>query len=283
MSVLALTFFIMLLCVGSLRSAIGSIVVDERSAFLIGSVLQSLFVFILPSWLAAFLCSRNAGRYLGTSGHVRIIQLAGVILLIIVSMPALNALVNWNANVTLPDSMSELYRTLRDWEQAAAETTSMLLSDTSVWGLVSGIMVIGLLTGFAEECFFRAGLQKALTASDVNPHLSVWVTALIFSAVHFQFFGFFPRLILGAAFGYIYLSSKSLWVNSFAHALNNSVVVVTAWLTGRGYLSIDIESIGVSGSGTWLLVSASVVLTLLFIMYLWKPMLKANCTDLTKR
>jgi membrane protease YdiL (CAAX protease family) len=54
----------------------------------------------------------------------------------------------------------------------------------------------------------------------------VWVTAFIFSFIHFQFYGFLPRAILGVALGYFYVYGKSLWIPIWAHFLNNATSVL---------------------------------------------------------
>ena len=41
-----------------------------------------------------------------------------------------------------------------------------------------------------EELFFRAGLQGSLQKMLGNHHIAIWSVAIIFSAIHFQFYGF---------------------------------------------------------------------------------------------
>jgi len=182
----------------------------------------------------------------------------------------MNKVIEWNENISLPGFMSGLEHTLRVWEDNASRTTEMILEDTTVFGLFSGLLIIGCLTGLAEEMFFRAGLQKAMTSSGINRHVAVWSGAVIFSAVHFQFFGFVPRLLLGALFGYLYSSTGSIWITATAHAFNNSVVVVTSWLTARGIIDVRLEEVGVNGSLAWVWATVSAILSALFIVYLWK-------------
>ena len=181
----------------------------------------------------------------------------------------MNFIVAWNENLSLPASMSALEQSMRSMEDAAAAMTDILLGDTTVWGLISGVLIVGILTGIAEEAFFRGGLQKALSSAGINHHAAIWTAAFIFSTIHFQFFGFVPRLLLGAAFGYIYHTSQSLWVAASAHALNNSLVVVSAWLVNRGLMNADIEQVGIEGSGATIWMWASLAATLIFIVCFW--------------
>ena len=83
------------------------------------------------------------------------------------------------------------------------------------------------LTGIGEEMLFRGTIQRIFSEGKVNTHIAVWCSAFIFSALHFQLFGFIPRMLLGAFFGYLYVWSGSLWLPILAHALNNSLSTLT--------------------------------------------------------
>ena len=105
----------------------------------------------------------------------------------------------------------------------------------------------------------------------MKAHIAIWITAIIFSAVHFQFYGFIPRVLLGAFFGYLALWSGSLWLPIFAHALNNSLVVISTWLTKRNTIDIDINKIGTEYSSESLLfIAISVIATILGIIILYR-------------
>lgn len=273
-----IAFFIMLLITGLFQVMLGGMQMNERTAFYLTSSFQAVFVFIFPALLAAFLCCGRPLDYLGVESKFSLREIAGVILLFVLATPLLNAIVDWNANVRFPDSMRSLYDQLREWEDNAAEITEIILSDASVGSLIAGVLIIGLLTGLAEETFFRAGLQNAIIKSGANRHVAVWVAALIFSALHFQFFGFIPRLLLGACFGYIFLYTGSLWVAAFAHALNNSVVVIIAWLSARGYLEFEPEKIGTGYDNDLWIAFLSGILVICFICFLWTRFFRPRLT-----
>ncbi|MDE6177435.1 MAG: CPBP family intramembrane metalloprotease, partial [Paramuribaculum sp.] len=93
--------------------------------------------------------------------------------------------------------------------------------------LIISVIIIGVLAGVSEELFFRGTLQRLLITRPMPPHIAIWLTAVIFSLVHFQFFGFVPRVLLGAFFGYLAWWSGSVWLPAIIHAVNNSVVVIT--------------------------------------------------------
>lgn len=259
----------MLIAVGGLTTILVNYM-DTRSMMLCSSAAQNIFCFMLPAWLAAYLCSPSWSKYAGVAEPLHWRQLCGVILFMIVCSPALNALVSWNESIHLPDSMHAIEESLRAMEDNAAGMTDVLLGDTSVWGLISGVLVVGVLTGLGEEAFFRAGIQKALVSSRMNHHVAIWVTAFIFSAIHFQFFGFVPRLALGALFGYLYYSSGSLWVCAAAHALNNSFVVVVEWLELNNYIRPGIDVFG--ADSVWA-IAGSLCMAAGCVVLFWKPLI----------
>lgn len=251
LGILLLTFFVMIIISGLIGSLIRQSTLSPRNTLLLVSVVQSILAFILPAWLTAWLTSHEPYRYLGmdTPSSSRQFLFALVILLLVT--PFMNLVVEWNEGLQLPESMKNLYTSLRNMEDSASETTHILLNDPSIWGLISGILIIGLLTGFAEEVFFRGGLVRAMRDAGINVHLCVWSVAVFFSLLHFQFFGFVPRMMLGALFGYAYWFSRSIWLAAFMHAFNNSWVVFFSWLEARGALNpeFDINLIGTQASG----------------------------------
>ncbi len=241
---------------------------NERAVLLAQSVLQAMFGFILPSWLAFRLTgSRTPWKNLGACTGVSCTAIILAIMTLILALPMLNEIINLNEGIRFPDSID---KTFRAWENEAGRFTDTMLDTTSPGGLIAGIIIVGVLTGFAEEIFFRGALQKMLIGPGMSPQGAVWTAALVFSIMHFQPFGFIPRLLLGAFFGYLYLWSGSIWLSATAHAINNSVVVLTTWLALRGHNCYFIETWG-TGDTLWLsfisliFTSGAIILCLRFI------------------
>jgi membrane protease YdiL (CAAX protease family) len=129
----------------------------------------------------------------------------------------------------LPDFLAPLEAWMREAENAATALQERFLSGTSYLDLFVNIVVMAITPAICEELLFRGVIQNQLEKWFKNAHIAVWVAAIIFSAIHFQFYGFFPRMILGAALGYLLVYGKSLWLPIVAHALNNFMAVVVAW------------------------------------------------------
>ncbi|MCM1332990.1 MAG: CPBP family intramembrane metalloprotease [Bacteroides sp.] len=228
---LLVCWWVLLTVAGSLvMGAIGS---DSTASLRWMILVQDLAVFILPVILTMLIVSSHPWKYIGID-TVPTLRLTGLTTLTaIISIPAMNRLVAWNESIHLPASWSGLESMLRDSENAAQAMVQQIMGGSTVWDLIAAILIVGVLTGIAEELFFRGGLQRLLLSKFGNKHLAIWSAAFIFSAVHLQFFGFFPRLLMGAYFGYLVVWSGSLRLSMFAHALNNSLVVLNFWLVNR--------------------------------------------------
>lgn len=240
---------------------------NSRASLFITSTLQCILAFGFTSYLTARFVSPQPGRFLGLDRRPKLADIFRVLLVYIIGLPAMNQIIYWNGHLSLPESMSGLEETLRHMEESNGAVARTMLDDPSWSTLIFGVLVVGLLTGLAEELLFRGALQGIL-AKTGHRVMALWVSAFIFSAVHFQFFGFVPRLLLGAWFGMLMLRTGSIWTSTFAHALNNSIVVVCMWLAARGYADTDVESWGVAAEGfPWrFLLSAAAVAVLL-----WPP------------
>ena len=259
---LVLGLFIVALSVSLLNAIPG---LDKVSALWISTIVQDLFVFILPAVMLGLLVAGRPMRFLGLSKAPSLLGALGIIVILVAATPALNWTVEWNASMTLPDSLKPLEDWMRMQEEAAQRTTDALMSSTSIWGLLATVATVGIVTGLGEETFFRGALQRVFKEGMRNKHLAVWIAAFVFSTLHFQFYGFVPRMLLGAIFGYAYLWSGSLWVPAIAHAYNNSSVVVMTWLQKAGMASAEASEVG--ASSPWLAVSSAVLAIVLMLVY----------------
>jgi membrane protease YdiL (CAAX protease family) len=122
------------------------------------------------------------------------------------------------------------------------ELTKFLTDFQSIPELLTGILVIGVFAGIGEEMFFRGMLQPKMKQYTNSAHWGIWLTAIIFSAIHVQFYGFLPRVFLGALFGYLYLYSGSLLYPILAHIFNNALTVIVIYMSNQGMVDFDIES-----------------------------------------
>lgn len=273
MSLLLLSGALLLGVVGAvvLGSAAGMLFPEGAPSLLATSAVNTALMFGMPGLLVCLWMKLRPADYLSLRGPASpwgwrwlICALA----LFYISLPMLNQTIWWNENLPVPDA--GLWHTLRELEDSAAAVTRIMLGGESVGSLIACVLIVGVLTGFCEELFFRGALQKTLGMCGLGPNAAIWVSATVFSLLHFQFFGFVPRLLLGAVFGYMMLYSRSVWVPASMHALNNSIVVVVTWLANRGAANADIvEDFGVAKEGVPLTALASAIIVAAMIST-WK-------------
>lgn len=244
---------------------------------------QNILAFVMPALLTWKICfAKSCKADIGICRMPGSLMLAAAVVIYLAGIPFLNQIIYWNQEMHLPEALSSFEIWCRAMEKAAEEQTSSMLAGTSLTHLFINIGVIGILTGIGEEFFFRGALQSMLIRCKVGPHVAIWTSAVVFSILHFQFFGFVPRILLGAWFGYLYWWSGSIWLNSFAHALNNSLVILSAWLINKGIIGEEFDMLGVSTDAfPWAAVASAVIISLL-IYFLNKRMRNTHVTSRLK-
>ncbi len=222
---------------------------------------QNILTFLLPVAITMVFVSNKPFDSIQINSIPPLKSILMIIVIYIAMTPAMNYIVEWNENITLPDSLKTIETLMRNAEDSAKAVTDKILNENNI---IISILLVGILTGLSEEVFFRGGLQRIFITRPMNAHIAIWLTAFIFSAMHFQFFGFFPRLIIGAFFGYLAYWSGSLWSAVFAHALNNSTVIVaTAINTHYGF---NLDNLGTIPNGQFpTLAFVSLILTIILL------------------
>lgn len=191
-----------------------------------GSFLQELLMFLFPAYTVFAWSYPRAFRALRLADSRKLMEnMSWAVAIMCFAYPFTAFLTQLNKEMALPAPMSGLEQWMRMYEDQAAAVTDVLLSGKNVSGLIVNLLLMAVFAALAEEMFFRGALQQLLQQILKNNHLSVWCAAFIFSAVHLQFYGFLPRLVLGAMLGYLFCYSGNLWVAVSAHFFNNAVVI----------------------------------------------------------
>ena len=222
----------------------------ERSQMMVMLVIQDVVLFIAAPLITARLISTCPFKFLSLTKLPSLKQIVWVTVAMLVMTPALNLIVSWNESMHLPEFMSGVEEWMRANENSAMEATKKILSMNTFGSLIVTVLMVGVMTGIGEELTFRGVMQKLITEKSSNYHIAIWVTAIIFSAIHFQFFGFFPRMLLGAFFGYLLVWSGSIWLPIYAHFLNNSMAVVAAYMLNINLTTEELDKVGTIDSGT---------------------------------
>ena len=195
---------------------------------------QQIGIFMLPSFMLLWFMKSDfvPSSWLYNSPALT----AGILVFVLgLSMiPFLGFTAGINEKMVLPGSLSGIQGWMKDKENAASDLTKVLISSDNIPGLLLNLMLLAIIPAFCEELLFRGVFQRIFIDLFRNHHLGVWITAIIFSSIHLQFFGFLPRLILGLVFGYLFYWSGNIWYPVMAHFINNAVPVVSAYLSGTG-------------------------------------------------
>lgn len=241
----------------------------------VNTVTQSVFAIAIPAILIVAWTNSKPLQYLKIKKEKNFNKkIVFTVLVFVFSYIFASFLSVWNEGVILPEWLSEVEKVMRTMEDAALETTNLLLSGKTVGSLILNIVVIAALASISEELFFRGAMQQFIQEKFKNGHLSVWLTALIFSIVHFQFYGFFPRLFLGAVLGYLFLYTRNLWIPIVLHFLNNATVIMVNffWSDTDWYNRIEDTTI----SYTFILLALVSILTTIFLFVVYNKRASKN-------
>ena len=185
-----------------------------------------------------------------------------VLLLIVMVNPFINFHGGINSAMHFPEWLSGMEDWMWNAEETAGTLTEAFLKAEGIGGLLFNLFLIAVLPALGEELLFRGLIQRILTDLTKNIHWGIWLSAALFSALHLQFFGFVPRMVLGAMFGYLLVWSGSLWLPILAHFLNNAMAVIALYLIDKGRISPDVENFG-NGPEYWYYVLPSLLFALL--------------------
>ncbi len=235
-------------------------------------LLQTIGVFLIPCFLCAYLWSNYPLRYLSLTTFPSAKTALSTIGLILIALPAINLLGAWNQTFTLPDSLAALETLMRQQEEAAALLTERFLIADNIGILLINLTLMALLPAISEELCFRAIVIKLFSGTKSNnqpltAHLAIWASAIIFSFIHFQFYGFIPRMLMGAFFGYLLLWTGSLWVPILAHFTNNAMAVLFSYISQHTPLSsASIDTFGTNQT-LWVGILSSVLFLITLFLF----------------
>jgi membrane protease YdiL (CAAX protease family) len=239
-------------------------------------IIQSICLFILPAYFFARITKGQAIFFFSLNKRVSIKTALIIILIMIAAIPFINLLGDINMKMSLPSFLSNIEGWMKHAEERAAELTTLLVSGKSISSLLINLVMIAVLPAIGEELIFRGVFQRILMDSTRNAHLAVLIAAFVFSAFHLQFYGFLPRFMMGIILGYLYLYSGTLWLPILAHFINNAVATIFFFLHNNGVVSDSLDTIG-TGEGWHIgVLSAGIILTIMFYLQRHKKELQLD-------
>lgn len=219
-------------------------------------LLNQLVLFLLPVLLFCFIFyKRETFEKLDLQSGGKLFDYLIAIFLLISVYPIVNVAHHINSMIPLTEWM-------KSTETQVSETIQRILqADTNV-GVGLNILLIALTPAICEELVFRGMIQRLFYKIVKTDQFAIWIAALLFSLIHFQFEGFFARLLLGAALGYAYYWSKNLWIPIFIHFCNNAFPIIVLQFTGD-----DLTQVETSFSNTFYLVIPFCFLGIVAVRY----------------
>ena len=259
--------FMMVVSVGWLLSDVDKTATSSLKCL---QCIQTLSLFFLPALLCAWLWDGDHRPFrwlcMDRMNSWRVVGLAALVM--VCAIPGINLLADLNNRIVLPECLCSLEQFFRQMEEEAALLTKRFMQADNVWVMMINMGLMAVLPALAEEMSFRGVLQQLLGG---RRHVAIWLTAVIFSAIHMQFYGFIPRMLMGALFGYVFVWTGSLWVPIVMHFVNNGMAVLVYYILSNKGVAMDTNYADTLGAGTtwWLgVISLLTVGILLRVLYL---------------
>ncbi|MGI4727233.1 MAG: CPBP family intramembrane glutamic endopeptidase [Janthinobacterium lividum] len=226
---------------------------------------SSVFGFLIPAIFFAKVIVRQPVPYLKANWRFPLILLLVVFFIMLISSPLMEMLITFNQKMVLPHALKGLEKWMRDAEDNAGKQTEILLQMKTPAAFLLNLLMIAILPAVSEEFIFRGCFQQIFTSWTKSLHWGVWLSAALFSFIHFQFFGFLPRMVLGVFFGYFAAWSGSIWPGVLGHFLNNGTAVLITYLYQNKLIKVNPDE---QQLFDWKSYTFSVILTvILFLAY----------------
>ncbi len=228
-------------------------------------VVQSFGLFIVPPIILGWLYYGKFLEYLYLDKSFKSASVLLVFVMMFFAAPFVNLVGELNANMAFPEWLSGVEQWMKNAEENAEMLTKAFLKVDTTGGLLFNIFMIAMLPAIGEELLFRGVIQRIFTNWTRSNNWGIWISAILFSALHMQFYGFVPRMLLGVLFGYLLVWSGSMWLPVIAHFLNNAIAVIGYFLIDKNLIKPELEDIG-SDSGSYYMAAISLGLIVLFML-----------------
>ena len=202
-------------------------------------IIQNISLFIIPSILILNLLRTESETRISIFKTPQLKEIGLVIALAICLFPVTSITGEINSAMHLPHWLSGVEKWMVEQEDKADNLIDIFISTTTFPGMILNLIMIAILPAIGEELIFRGVFQKIFIKLFKSGHIAIWFTAILFSTLHFQFFGFVPRLILGVVFGYLFFWSGNLWLPIMSHFVNNAFPVIITYFQDARQLNVS--------------------------------------------
>ena len=224
---------------------------SDISSLKMSQLILSVGVIVMPPLVLAYFISKRPLNFLYFhKKEINWFDVFSVVIFMIIIIPFINLLGDLNHQMVLPKMFSGIEEWMKLSEEQATQLTEKFLNVRTLQGLLFNILLISVIPAIGEELYFRGALQGVIRDWK-GIKISIWITAIVFSTIHFQFYGFLPRMLMGAFFGYLLFWSENMWLPLVAHFMNNVIAVIFYYFKFNGSKMPDIDSIGI-GNTLWI-------------------------------
>ena len=199
----------------------------------------TLVAFVFPAMIFTRINKKDSQSTISALGFSRI---AGPKLVLYTAFIALGgillsgALAEINQHIYLPAKLLEQAKAL---EQNYKTLMLNMARMDSVLDYVTALFVMALAPAIFEEILFRSTMQPLFIGWTKNVWVGIIITSVLFSAIHFSFFGFLSRTALGIVLGFLFYQTKNIWLSILMHFLNNGLIVTQLYIVTLQGKSIE--------------------------------------------
>ena len=193
------------------------------------NTLASFLCFLVPAIALARVLSKKPFSQLGFQSAISGKQLLLVLLLTFTSIVLSGSLGTLNEWIPIPQKW---YAKAKEMEETYKASMLSMATMKTFADYILALLVLAAAPALFEEVLFRGGFQQVFVGWTNSKWAGIIITSILFSAIHFSYFGFLPRVVLGLVLGLIFFYSKNIWLNILLHFLNNALVVTQLYIVG---------------------------------------------------
>jgi membrane protease YdiL (CAAX protease family) len=200
------------------------------------NTLASFLVFCLPALILSGIVTRTPFKFLSFRQKITARQILLIVMIAFVGLILSGALGELNQKIPLPAKW------LADAKEAEARYKESMMAMIVMKGAtdyILALIVMAAAPAIFEEILFRGALQQIFVGWTKNSFIGILLASILFSAIHFSYFGFLPRTALGLILGYVFFYSKNLWLNILIHFLYNGIIVSQLFVANKQGKQID--------------------------------------------
>ena len=199
----------------------------------------TLIAFVFPAIIFTRVNKKESETTIVALGFSRIAAPKLVLYTVFISFGGIlisGALAEINQHIYLPAKLLEQAKAL---EQTYKTLMLNMARMDSVLDYLTALFVMALAPAIFEELLFRSTMQPLFIGWTKNVWVGIIITSVLFSAIHFSFFGFLSRAALGIVLGLLFYHSKNIWLSILMHFLNNGLIVTQLYIVTLQGKSIE--------------------------------------------